>query len=133
VGEAVSRADLNRVRVEWVAAAFGLLTGVTMVYVPYEFGTSIFRHIYPYIRLMGTSFVVGSATMLVALLYPTWPAWIRGVGRALFLGTLALYWWKATVLGGVVTGVIVYPVMAVLLLIESLPRWRTRGLSPSSS
>ncbi|WNG17172.1 ATP-binding protein [Cystobacter fuscus] len=128
MGEAVSRAGLNRVRVEWVAAAFGLLTGVTMVYVPYEFGTSIFRLIYPYIRLMGTSFMVGSAAMLVALLYPTWPAWIGGVGRALFMGTLTLYWWKATVLGGVVTGVIVYPVMGAFLLVESLPRWRTQGL-----
>ncbi|WP_342745534.1 ATP-binding protein [Cystobacter ferrugineus] len=119
---------MNRVRVEWVAAAFGLLTGVTMVYVPYEFGTSIFRLIYPYIRLMGASFMVGSATMLVALLYPSWPAWIGGVGRALFMGTLTLYWWKATVLGGVVTGVIVYPAMGVFLLVESLPRWRSQGL-----
>ncbi|MFY0576533.1 cache domain-containing protein [Cystobacter fuscus] len=127
MGEAVSRAGLNRVRVEWVAAAFGLLTGVTMVYVPYEFGTSIFRLIYPHIRLMGTSFMVGSAAMLVALLYP--PAHVDRRRRTRVVhGDAHPVLVEGHGAGGVVTGVIVYPVMGAFLLVESLPRWRTQGL-----
>ncbi|MET0405319.1 MAG: HAMP domain-containing protein, partial [Cystobacter sp.] len=129
MGEAVSRGALNQVRVEWIAAAFGLLTGLTMVYVPYEFGTSIFKLIYPYIRWMGSAFLVGSSVMLVTQLYPTWPAWMAWVGRVLFLGSLAVYWWGAAVLVGGITGILVYPVMVATLLAELLvPRWRDRGL-----
>ncbi|WP_245919127.1 sensor histidine kinase [Melittangium boletus] len=127
MSEEVSRGALNPVRVEWIAAAFGLLTGITMVYVPYEFGTSIFRLIYPHIRLLGTVFMAGSATMLVALLYPTWPAWVGWIGRTLFLGALAVYWWGVTVLAGGITGALVYPLMVTALIAEALPRWHTRG------
>jgi signal transduction histidine kinase len=130
VADEVPQATLNRVRTEWIAAAFGLLSGITMVYVPYEFGTNIFQVIYPHIRLLGTVFMVGSATMLVALLYPTWPAWVAGMGRTLFLGALAVYWWGATILVGGLTGALVYPLLALCLFAEWLPRWRDRGLFP---
>ena len=130
MADEVSEAALNRVRTEWIAAAFGLLSGITMVYVPYEFGTSIFKIIYPHIRLLGTVFMAGSATMLVALLYPAWPAWIASMGRTLFLGALAVYWWCATILVGGLTGALVYPLLALCLFAEWLPRFRQRGLFP---
>jgi len=130
VAEEVSRGALNPVRVEWIAAAFGLLTGITMVYVPYEFGTSIFRLIYPHIRLLGTVFMAGSAAMLIALLYPAWPSWVGRLGRTFFLGALAVYWWGVTVLAGGITGTLIYPVMVAALIAEALPRWRTRGFFP---
>ena len=127
VAEVASSGPLERVRVEWLASAFGLLTGLTMMYVPYEFGTSLFQIIYPYTRLLGTAFVAGSATMVVARLYPAWPAWLGLLGRALFLGALLVYWWAATVLTGGLTGALVYPIMMAGLLAESLPRFRGRG------
>ncbi len=115
-------------RVEPVAAIFGLLVGITMVYVPYEFGASLFQYIYPYIRPVGTTFLVGSATMIAAMLYPTWPAWSGWVGRALFLGALATYWWTVNILPRGMTGAILYPLMAAGVIVEGLPRWRGRGL-----
>jgi signal transduction histidine kinase len=101
--------------------------GMTMVFVPYEFGASAFRHVHPHLRLMGASFMVGSAAFLVAQLYPGRPAWLGVAGRTLFLGTLAAYWWRVGVLGGGATGALVYPLMAAGLLVEALPRWRARG------
>jgi signal transduction histidine kinase len=121
---------LIRVRVEQVAAAFGLLVGITMVYVPYEFGSRIFQPIYPYIRLLGSAFLVGSATMIASMLYAGWPAWIGWVGRALFLTPLAIYWWMASILFRGLTGAILYPLMVLGLLLEQLPRWRERTLLP---
>ncbi|WP_147452603.1 hypothetical protein, partial [Corallococcus praedator] len=67
---------LERARVEWFAAAFGLVVGTTMVFVPYEFGAALFQHIYPSVRPLGSLFLVGSATMLVAMLYPGWHAFV---------------------------------------------------------
>ncbi|WP_245767579.1 sensor histidine kinase [Stigmatella erecta] len=119
-----------RVRVEQVAAAFGLLVGITMVYVPYEFGSRIFQPIYPYIRLLGSAFLVGSAMMIASMLYSHWPAWIRWSGWALFLVPLAIYWWTASVIFRGLTGGILYPLMAVGLVLEQLPRWRERTLLP---
>ncbi|WP_434390851.1 ATP-binding protein [Melittangium boletus] len=119
---------LKPIRVEWIAAAFGLLNGIMMVYVPYEFGTSIFRLIYPYIRLLGLAFMLGSATLLAALLYPTWRSWVGGLGRLVFIGALLLYWWGATILSGGITGAVIYPLMIGVMVLESLPRWRHRGL-----
>jgi signal transduction histidine kinase len=124
-------ATLDRVRVDQAAAAFGLLIGITMVYVPYEFGASAFQFIYPHLRLMGTTFLVGSAMMVASMLYPTWPTWVRWLGRLLLLGTLATYWWKASILMRGVTGAILYPLMAAGVVAEALPRWRGKSLFPA--
>ncbi|MHA7634612.1 ATP-binding protein [Corallococcus sp. M7] len=119
---------LERARVEWFAAAFGLVVGTTMVFVPYEFGAAIFQVIYPYVRPLGSLFLVGSATMLAAMLYPTWPSFVGWLGRALFLGAVAFYWWAATVLPRGITGLILYPLIAGLLLLERTHRFQGRGL-----
>ncbi|ADO70099.1 Sensor protein [Stigmatella aurantiaca DW4/3-1] len=121
---------LIRVRVDQVAAAFGLLVGITMVYVPYEFGARVFQPIYPSIRLLGVAFLVGSAMMIAAMLYSDWPAWFGWLGRALFLAPLAIYWWTASVIFRGLTGGILYPLMSACLIMESLPRWRERPLMP---
>ncbi len=113
---------------EWFAAAFGLVVGTTMVFVPYEFGASIFQLIYPYVRPLGSLFLVGSATMLAAMLYPTWPPFVGWLGRALFLGAVAFYWWGATVLPRGITGFVLYPLLAGLLLLERTRRFQERGL-----
>ncbi|WP_370450968.1 ATP-binding protein [Corallococcus sp. CA049B] len=121
---------LERARVEWFAAAFGLVVGITMVFVPYEFGAAIFQLIYPYVRPLGSLFLVGSATMLAAMLYPTWPPFVGWLGRALFLAAVAFYWWAATVLPRGLTGFILYPLIAGLLLLERTRRFQGRGLLP---
>lgn len=121
---------LDRTRVEWAATAFGLLVGITMVYVPYEFGSNPFQFIYPHIRLLGTVFLVGSATRIATLLYPAWPSWICWVGRALLLGALGVYWWTVSVLSGGLTGAVIYPLMVLAIIAENLPRWRQRPSFP---
>ncbi|WP_370039837.1 ATP-binding protein [Corallococcus sp. AB045] len=121
---------LERARVEWFAAAFGLVVGTTMVFVPYEFGAAIFQVIYPYVRSLGSLFLVGSATMLAAMLYPTWPPFVGWLGRVLFLAAVAFYWWAATVLPRGITGFILYPLMAGMLLLERAHRFQGRGLLP---
>ncbi|WP_201756026.1 sensor histidine kinase [Corallococcus silvisoli] len=119
---------LERARVEWFATAFGLVVGTTMVFVPYEFGAALFQFIYPYVRPLGSLFLVGSATMLAALLFPNWPAFVGWLGRVLFLGAVGFYWWTATVLPGGLTGLVLYPLLAGLLLLEQARRFRGRGL-----
>ncbi|MBN8230582.1 sensor histidine kinase [Corallococcus macrosporus] len=113
---------------EWFAAAFGLVVGTTMVFVPYEFGAAIFQLIYPYVRPLGSLFLAGSVTMIASLLYPTWPGIVGWLGRALFLGAVAFYWWAATVLPRGATGLVLYPLLAGFLLLERAPRFQGRGL-----
>lgn len=119
---------LERARVEWFATAFGLVVGTTMVFVPYEFGAALFQFLYPYVRTLGSLFLVGSATMLAAILYPAWPAVVGWLGRALFLGAVAFYWWAVAVLPGGITGFVLYPLLAGLLLMERARRFQGRGL-----
>ncbi|MFB1484849.1 ATP-binding protein [Corallococcus sp. RDP092CA] len=119
---------LERARVEWFAAAFGLVVGTMMVFVPYEFGAPLFQLIYPYVRPLGSLFLVGSATMLAAMMYPTWPPFVGWLGRALFLGAVAFYWWGATVMPRGITGFVLYPLLAGLMLLERTHRFRERGL-----
>ncbi|WP_336242785.1 sensor histidine kinase [Corallococcus exercitus] len=113
---------------EWFAAAFGLVVGTTMVFVPYEFGAALFQLIYPHIRSLGSLFLVGSATMIASLLYPTWPGFVRWVGRALFLGAVAFYWWAASILFFSRTGALFYPLLVATLLLEQTARFQRRGL-----
>jgi signal transduction histidine kinase len=122
---------LEQIRVEWGATVFGLLVGITMVYVPYEFGASPFQFIYPHIRFLGTAFLAGSITLVATQLYPSWPAWIGWLGRVVLLAALAAYWWTVSILTGGTTGALLYPLMAAAVVLEGLPRWRHRGLFPA--
>ena len=113
---------------EWFAAAFGLVVGTTMVFVPYEFGAAVFQLIYPYVRPLGSLFLVGSATMIASLLYPTWPGFVGWVGRALFLGAVAFFWWSGNILFLSRTGALFYPLLVATLLLERTARFQGRGL-----
>ena len=119
---------LHRVRAEWAATAYGLLVGITMVYVPYEFGAKPFQFIYPHIRLLGSAFLVGSAILISTLLYPAWPALIRWLGRVLLVTAFAWYWWFGSVRAGGLTGVLLYPLLVAALSAETLPALRGQGL-----
>jgi signal transduction histidine kinase len=119
---------LERARVEWFATAFGLAVGTSMVFVPYEFGAAVFQLIYPYVRPLGSLFLVGSATMLAAQLYPAWPGFVGSLGRTLFVGAVAFYWWAAAVLSGGFTGTVLYPLLVGLLLLERTRRYQGQGL-----
>nr|AYM53672.1 sensor protein [Cystobacter fuscus] len=121
---------LEQARVEWFAAAFGIVVGIAMVFVPYEFGAAMFQYIYPHIRLLGSLFLVGSAMMLVALMYPAWPAFVGGMGRAFLLGAVAVYWWAAGVLPVSLTGFVLYLFLMVALVVERSTLRRGRGLLP---
>ncbi|MBF5045139.1 HAMP domain-containing protein [Aggregicoccus sp. 17bor-14] len=115
-------------RLEWFAAAFGLLMGLTMVYVPYAFTASAFRAVYPHVRPLGACFLVGATAVIVTLLYPGRRAWVAAGARALLLAPLAAYWWWVAVGGGGRTGILIYPLMAAGLVVEALPGWRRRSL-----
>ncbi|GMT97759.1 hypothetical protein KH5H1_18780 [Corallococcus caeni] len=119
---------LERARVEWFAAAFGLVVGTMMVFVPYEFGAAVFQLIYPYVRPLGSLFLVGSALMLASMLYPAWPGIVGWAGRALFLGAVAFYWWSASIVSLSRTGALLYPLLVTTLLLERMARFQGRGL-----
>lgn len=119
---------LERARVEWVAAAIGLVVGTSMVFVPYEFGSVLFQYIYPHIRLLGSLFLVGAALMIIALMYPVWPAFVGWVGRAFVLGAVALYWWAVCVLPVSLTGTSLYLFLMVLFVMERRTLRRGQGL-----
>ncbi|WP_338262626.1 ATP-binding protein [Corallococcus caeni] len=119
---------LERARVEWVAAAVGLVVGTSMVFVPYEFGSVLFQFIYPHIRLLGSGFLVGAGMMLVALMYPAWPAFVGRVGRAFMLAALAVYWWRVCVLSVGLTGTVLYLLLMALFVTERLTLRRGQGL-----
>ncbi len=105
----------------WVAVLFGLLTGVMLVYFPYEFGAPVFRFIYPDARLLGTGFLTGALLVGVAGLYREWPRGVDLCGRAVFLTALGAFWWKAAVANGAYTGVWCYAVLAAFVAYEA---WR---------
>ena len=118
---------LREVRVTWAAALFGLLVGVTMTYLPWEFGAGVFRFIYPEIQRLGSAFLVGGALLAASALYPGWPAVVGWIGRAIFLGAVGIFWWNVAILAGGLTGVVVYPLLAAGLLAESTRAFRHRG------
>ncbi|WP_223646942.1 sensor histidine kinase [Corallococcus sp. EGB] len=121
---------LERARIEWFAVAMGLVVGTSMVFVPYEFGSVLFQYIYPHIRLLGSLFLVGAALMLVARMYPAWPAFVGWVGRAFVLAAVAVYWWAVCVLPVSLTGTVVYLFLMALLVMEPRTLRRGRGLLP---
>jgi signal transduction histidine kinase len=110
------------------AAALGLLAGMTMTYVPWEFGASIFSVIYPHLRLVGCVYLLGGALLTMAALYPDWHPAVRWAGRLLLVAGLGVYWWWVSMPVGGVTGKVIYPLMIAGILAEALPAFRSRGL-----
>jgi signal transduction histidine kinase len=115
-------------RVTGCAAALGLLAGMTMTYVPWEFGASIFSRIYPHLRLLGCVYLLGGALITTATLYPDWPRWGWWAGRLLLAAGLGVYWWWVSIPVGGVTGKVIYPLMIAGIFAEALPALRGRGL-----
>jgi signal transduction histidine kinase len=112
----------------WPAALIGLLFGVLMTYVPYEFRVAAFRPLYPYVRLLGVVYLTGSIALMGALLYPRAPRWLDVGGRLLLGVAIALYWWVLNVLPGSLTGIVLYPLLFVGLLLEGIPALRQRAM-----
>ncbi|WIG94278.1 HAMP domain-containing protein [Myxococcus sp. SDU36] len=110
----------------WPAAVVGLMFGVLMTYVPYEFRVASFRPLYPYVRLLGLTYLTGSIMLMGALLYPRAPRWLDVTGRLLLGAAMALYWWVLNVLPGSFTGIILYPVLFGGVVLEAWPAMRQR-------
>ncbi|MFL5347758.1 MAG: ATP-binding protein [Hyalangium sp.] len=112
----------------WPAALIGLVFGVLMTYVPYEFRVASFRPLYPYVREMGITYLASSLAMMGALLYPHAPRWLDVLGRAGFILTTTAYWWVLNVLNGSYTGILLYPLLFIGLGLEAMPSFRRRPL-----
>ncbi|MCP3099226.1 sensor histidine kinase [Myxococcus sp. K15C18031901] len=114
--------------VTWPVAFIGLMFGVLMTYVPYEFRMAAFRPVYPYVRLLGLTFLTGSIVLMGALLYPRAPRWLDVGGRLLLGAAMALYWWVLNVQPGSLTGIVLYPLLFMGLLLEAFPAMRQRPM-----
>ncbi|WNZ62487.1 hypothetical protein QEG98_01155 [Myxococcus sp. MxC21-1] len=110
----------------WPAAVVGLMFGVLMTYVPYEFRVASFRPLYPYVRMLGLTYLTGSIMLMGALLYPRAPRWLDVTGRLLLGAAMALYWWVLNVLPGSFTGIVLYPVLFGGVVLEAWPAMRQR-------
>jgi len=110
----------------WPAALVGLLFGVLMSYVPYEFRMAPFRPLYPYVRVLGLTYLTGSIFLMGALLYPRAPRWLGLVGRLTLGVAMVLYWWVLNVLPGSFTGIVLYPLLFGGMLVETWPAMRQR-------
>ncbi|MCP3136834.1 ATP-binding protein [Pyxidicoccus xibeiensis] len=110
----------------WPAAFVGLMFGVMLSYVPYEFRMAAFRPLYPYVRTLGLVYLAGSILLIAALLYPRAPRWLDWTGRATLVAAMALYWWVLNVLPGSVTGIVLYPLLFGGLVVEAWPAMRQR-------
>ncbi len=108
----------------WAAAFFGLLTGIMLVYFPYEFSAAVFRFIYEDARLLGTLFLTGSLLLGVAALYPEWPRGLDLAGRVVFLAATGAFWWNGAVANGAYTGIWCY------LLLMGFVVWEAKRPSP---
>ena len=91
-----------------------------------RFGAPAFRFIYNHIELMGGCFLLSGGTLIASGLYPGWHPAIAWVGRVIFVAALGVYWWHVAVLGGGPTGTMVYPLMALGVLIEGRRRRPTQ-------
>ncbi len=110
----------------WPAAFIGLLFGLLMTYVPYEFGVAAFRPLYPYVRLLGVAYLAGSIALMGAMLYPRAPRVLDFLGRLVFTLATAPYWWVITVRHGGLTGALLYPLLVLGLWLEVSPSFRRR-------
>lgn len=112
----------------WPTALVGLMFGVLMSYVPYEFRVASFRPLYPYVRVLGLTYLAGSISLMGALLYPRSPRWLDVAGRLTLGAAMALYWWVLNVLPGSLTGIILYPLLFGGLVLEAWPALRQRPM-----
>ncbi|WP_246357537.1 sensor histidine kinase [Pyxidicoccus fallax] len=112
----------------WPAALVGLIFGVMMTYVPYEFRMAPFRPLYPYVRLLGLTYLAGSISLMGAMLYPRSPRWLDVAGRLTLGSAMALYWWVLNVLPGSLTGIVLYPLLFGGLILEAWPAMRRRPM-----
>lgn len=110
----------------WPAALIGLLFGVLMTYVPYEFGVASFWPLYPYVRLLGVAYLAGSIALMGAMLYPRAPRWLDVLGRLTFTAATLPYWWVITVRMGGLTGGVLYPLLLGGLWLEAFTSFRRR-------
>ncbi|OJT21304.1 histidine kinase [Archangium sp. Cb G35] len=110
----------------WPAAVFGLIFGVAMTYVPYEFHAAYFRPLYPYVRAMGVAYLASSIVLMATMLYAQAPRWLDVLGRVGFGAVTGLYWWVLHVRTGGLTGAILYPLLLAGLALEASPSWRRR-------
>jgi signal transduction histidine kinase/MFS family permease len=106
----------------------GLLFGVMMSYVPYEFRMASFRPLYPYVRLLGLAYLAGSISLMGALLYPQAPRWLDRAGRLTLGAAMALYWWVLNVRPGSFTGIVLYPLLFGGVVLEAWPALRQRPM-----
>ncbi|HYO67124.1 MAG TPA: histidine kinase, partial [Archangium sp.] len=110
----------------WPAAMFGLIFGVAMTYVPYEFHAASFRPLYPYVRAMGVAYLGSSIVLMATMLYAQAPRWLDVLGRVGFGAVTGLYWWALHVRTGGLTGAILFPLLLAGLALEASPAWRRR-------
>ncbi|QSQ21221.1 HAMP domain-containing protein [Pyxidicoccus parkwayensis] len=121
-----SEATAPRLPLTWPAALVGLLFGVLMSYVPYEFRVASFRPLYPYVRVLGLTYLSGSISLMGALLYPNAPRWFDRSARFTLGAAMALYWWVLNVLPGSFTGIVLYPLLFGGMVLEAWPAMRRR-------
>ncbi|MFL5352813.1 ATP-binding protein [Archangium sp.] len=112
--------------ITWPAAVFGLIFGVAMAYMPYEFHAASFRPLYPYARAMGVAYLASSIVLMATMLYPLAPRWLDVLGRVGFGAVTGLYWWVLSVRTGGLTGAILYPLLLTGVALETSPAWRKR-------
>ncbi|MFP2930112.1 histidine kinase, partial [Pyxidicoccus sp. 3LG] len=110
----------------WPTALIGLMFGVMLSYVPYEFRMAMFRPLYPHVRTLGLVYLAGSILLIAALLYPRAPRWLDLTGRVTLVAAMALYWWVLNVLPGSLTGIVLYPLLFGGLVLEAWPSMRRR-------
>ena len=115
----------DRLPVSWVAAAFALLVGATMTFVPYEFEARLFRTIYPGLRLLGLVFLAAGLGLGFAVSWGRRGAarWVDGAARVLFVIALGVFWWQVSIGPGPLTGATAFPLLIVGVLLELSKRF----------
>ncbi|XXF78367.1 ATP-binding protein [Myxococcaceae bacterium GXIMD 01537] len=121
-----TEAPAPQLALSWPAALIGLLFGVLMTYVPYEFRVAAYRPLYPYVRHLGVAYLAGSIALLWALLYPRAPRAVDLVGRLVFTLATVPFWWVLTVRTSGLTGPVLYPLLLMGLWLEAVPPARRR-------
>jgi signal transduction histidine kinase/CheY-like chemotaxis protein len=111
--------------ITWVAAAFALLGGATMVFVPYEFQTRLFRSVYPSIRTLGLGFLAAGLGLVFGAAWGRRGAarWADLAARFLFIAVLSVLWWQVSIRPGALTGAVAYPLLILAVLLELSPQY----------